>query len=87
MVHRGEEVRLLEIEALRVALEQADVVGDGPPLIEARPPLDGVADGGVQRPAPGQRLLDQVPAGEPPQGPRARRAPARASDASESAST
>ena len=87
MVHRREEVGLLEIEALRVAFEQADVVGDGAALIESRPPFDGVADGGVQRPATGQRLLDQVPAGEPPRGPRARRGPRAPATRSESAST
>ena len=77
VVHRGEEVRLLEIEALRVAFEQGDEVGDRPALIEARARLDGVADGGVQGPAPGQRLLDQVPAREPPRAARAPRTGAR----------
>ena len=64
MIHGGEQVRLLEIEALGVAFEKADGVRDEAPLVEAGVTFDGVADGGVQRPAPRQRLLHEVPARE-----------------------
>src|SRR5260221_14043637 len=69
VVHGGEEVRLLEGEAARVPLEQGDVVGEE--FVERHAALvaERVADDGVEREAPGRRLLDEAPASQRLQGP------------------
>ena len=62
VLHRGEQMRLLELQALRVALEQRHVVLEDALGIGLRAACDGVADHRVQSVAAAQRLLHQVPA-------------------------
>ena len=60
--HRGEQMRLLELQALRMPLEQRHVVLEDALGRRLRAARDGVANDRVQSVAVAQRLLHEVPA-------------------------